>query len=523
MSRTPRRAPAQASFDEQLVAVSEAMDRDFYVDLYRDVAEGGQDPALHYLLTGWQEGRDPAPWFSTSWYLAEHPSVATSGVPPFYHYLAVGRARGWSPRPPSWREALHKALPNVPERIEAARRAAGPVALDRPARLAKALAGVTEAHVTVSHDDYTAMVGGVQLCIGREGEAVRGRRAHIHLFPAVRLPAVSDDPDYAVVVLKDGARVGIFGRPAVGALAEALGPAGRSTLAIHNLLGHHPETLADILAACRPAQSFFWVHDFGAACDGYTLLYNDERFCGGPPRGAEICRTCVYGPLRERHLEAHDAVFAKLKPTIVAPLAATADIWTRARSAPRDSVVVHPHARLETSGELAPAADRPVRVAFLGLPLPHKGWPAFTALAERFAGDPRYEFHHFGNTPDLRARVNFHRVAVSAEHPAAMIEAVRAHGIDLAVIWSICPETFCLTAHEAAAGGAKVIAFADSGGAAELAGRPGLGAVLPSEDELTLFFASPKAVELARAPRPAAGGLKLSGMSMDLMAGAAHG
>jgi hypothetical protein len=164
-----------------------------------------------------------------------------------------------------------------------------------------------------------------------------------------------------------------------------------------------------------------------------------------------------------------------------------------------------------------------LRVAFLGLPLPHKGWPPFKALAERFAGDPRYEFHHFGDAPDLRARLNFHRVAVSAEHPTAMTDAVRAHGVDLAVIWSICPETFCLTAHEAAAGGAKLIAFADSGGAAELASRPGLGVVLGSEAELMAFFASPRAADLARPPRPAEGRLALSGMSMDLMDGAAHG
>ncbi|HEY8574537.1 glycosyltransferase [Phenylobacterium sp.] len=498
------------------------MDREFYVDFYRDVVEGGLDPALHYLLTGWRERRDPAPWFSTAWYLAQHPQVEASGLPPFFHYLTVGRAQGWAPAPPDWRVALRSDLPSVPERIAAARRAAGEVALDDPGLLTAALAGVNQAHVTVSHDDYTAMVGGVQLCIGREGEGVRGRRAHIHLFPAVRLPAVSDDPDYAVVVLKDGERIGAFPLPAMAALGEALGPAARSSVAIHNLLGHHPERLADMLAACRPAQSFFWVHDFAAACDGYTLLWNDERFCGGPPRGAEICRTCVYGPLRARHLEAHDVVFAALDPLIVAPSAVAAEIWTRARSAAPGSVLVHPHAELQTPGATAPQAERAVRVAFLGLPLPHKGWPAFAALAAQFAGDARYEFHHFGEAPDLRAQVNFHRVTASAEHPDAMIGAVKAHGVDLAVVWSICPETFCLTAHEAVAAGVPVIAFADSGGAAALASRPGNGLVLPSEDALADLFASGEAQRMGLGPRPAPAPMRLSGMSCDLM-GAAHG
>lgn len=512
-----------ASFDEQLVAISEAMDRDFYVDTYRDVATGGLDPALHYLITGWREGRDPAPWFSTAWYLAEHPQVETADVAPFFHYLTVGRPNGWSPRAPSWREALHRSLPSVPDRIAAARRRAGAVTLDPASMLSDALAGVSEAHITVSHDDYTAVVGGVQLCIGREGEGARGLRAHVHLFPAVQLPAITDEPDYAVVVLLDGRRVGTFPLSGLDTLSKALAPGGGSTLAVHNLLGHHPERLAEVLAACRPAQSFFWVHDFAAACDGYTLLYNDERFCGGPPRGAALCSTCVYGPLRARHLEAHDAFLARLRPTIVAPSIVAAEIWTRARSEPLESVIVHPHAVLETSGALPRETAGPLRVAFLGLPLPHKGWPAFAALAERFADDPRYEFHHFGDTPDLRARVNFHRVVVSPEHPAAMLEAVRKHAIDLAVIWSICPETFCLTAHEAVAAGARLIAFADSGGAAALACRPGMGAVLGSEAELGEFFASAAAGDLAQAPHPGVGRLALSRMSLDLMDGPRHG
>lgn len=524
--RAAHRSPAATppSFDEQLALVSEAMDRDFYADTYRDVAQGDLDPAIHYLTTGWRERRDPAPWFSTAWYLAEHPQVEKAGVPAFVHYLTEGRRKGWSPRPADWREALRRHTVPVEERVAAARRAAGPVTLSDPKVLQEALGGVTDAHVTVSHDDYTALVGGVQLCIGREGEGVRGVKAHLHLFPAVRLPTVSDDPEYAVAVLKDGASVGTFAASTLSALGAALSPAGRSTVAIHNLLGHHPERLADLLAACRPAQAFFWVHDFAAACDGYTLLWNDEKFCGGPPRGAPICGTCVYGPLRNRHLDAHDAVLAKLDPTVVAPSAVAAEIWTRARSQPLESVRVHPHAVLETTGALPEDADRPVRVAFLGLPLPHKGWPTFAALAERFAGDPRYEFHHFGEAPDLRAgAVTFHRLVVTPDRPAAMIDAVRAHGIDLAVIWSICPETFCLTAHEAAAAGAQLITFADSGGAAALASRPGKGVVLASEEELFGFFADADAAALAHAPRPAAGRLALSGMSMDLLDPPAHG
>ena len=518
----PRGPAVPATFDEQLVALGADFDRDFYRDAYADVAQGGLDPAVHYLVAGWREGRDPAPWFSTRAYLARRPELAEAGINPFVHYLTVGRRRGAAPAPRDWRKAFRDGLGPVPARIAAARAQQTPSPLSPRAVLAEALAGVEAVHITVSQDDFSTVVGGVQLCIDREAQVLAHARPHLHLYPDIKLPAVSDDVDYAVAVLLDRRRIGTFARADLAVLAEALAPAGRSTLAVHSLLGHHPESLADILAAVRPAQSFFWVHDFAAACDGYTLLRNDTAFCGGPPPGSPVCKGCVYSPLRGRHLDAHDAFLAKLSPTVVAPSATAAEIWTRARGAPAGSVVVHPHAVIVADRPAAPA-EGPVNVAFPGLPLPHKGWPAFRAAAEALAGDPRYVFHHFGDAPDLRAKnITFHRVAVSAERPSAMTDALAACQVDLAVIWSIVPETFCLTAHEAVAAGARLAAFVDSGAAAALAAQPDLGVVLGSDAELAAFFADGRAQALAAAGRRPAGRLQLSGMSCDFM-GPAHG
>jgi hypothetical protein len=515
-------ASTPASFDEQLVTISDAFDRDFYCDAYADVAAGRLDPVIHYMVAGWREGRDPAPWFSTSAYLARRPEAAQDGTNPFFHYLTVGRGRSARPPAADWRRAYRRSQPGVPERVAAARRRAPAYEVSSAEALRAALTGVTEAHVTISQDDFSKVVGGVQLCIGREAQMLAGVRPHLHLFPAVQLPTVSDDPDYAVMVLLDARPIGAFAISDLAVLAEVLAPAGRSTIAAHSLLGHHPERLAEALAACRPAHAFFWVHDFAAACDGYTLLKNDEAFCGGPPPGSATCGTCLYGPLRARHLAGHDAFLARLRPQIVAPSAAAAEIWSRARGAPLDRIVVHPHAAIELDTP-SQAAGRPLNVAFPGLPLPHKGWPAFRALAEALAEDSRYAFHHFADTPDLRSRATFHRVAVSAERPTAMSDAMAAAEIDLAVIWSICPETFCLTAHEAVAAGARLVAFADSGAAAALAREPGRGVVLDSDQALIDFFRSGQALKLAGVRRLPGGHLALSGMSADFLPEARHG
>ena len=52
------------------------------------------DPLGHYLEDGWRYGADPAPWFSTRRYLADHPDVREAGFNPFHHFIAHGLAEG---------------------------------------------------------------------------------------------------------------------------------------------------------------------------------------------------------------------------------------------------------------------------------------------------------------------------------------------------------------------------------------------------------------------------------------------
>ncbi|MFC0246145.1 CDP-glycerol glycerophosphotransferase family protein [Falsochrobactrum ovis] len=70
------------------------IDREFYKRINTDVCEAGVDPFVHYILHGYAEGRDPAPWFSTKGYIKQNPDVANSKLNPFYHYLKYGRREG---------------------------------------------------------------------------------------------------------------------------------------------------------------------------------------------------------------------------------------------------------------------------------------------------------------------------------------------------------------------------------------------------------------------------------------------
>jgi lipopolysaccharide biosynthesis protein len=85
--------------DAKLIASSHLFDRDWYLEHYPDVRAADVDPALHYLVQGAAEYRDPSPRFDTAWYLAFYPEVAAAGVNPLADYLRHGAQEGRHARP----------------------------------------------------------------------------------------------------------------------------------------------------------------------------------------------------------------------------------------------------------------------------------------------------------------------------------------------------------------------------------------------------------------------------------------
>jgi hypothetical protein len=514
---------------EQRAAVASEFDAGFYLAANPDVAAHGMPPLDHFLATGWREGRDPNARFSVRDYLENYPDVMAAGLNPFAHFLIAGRAEGRASRHDlGFQYDLIARMKPVEARLNeavAASRAFRPQeATALAAGLRTAKTGLAELHVTVSHDNYAESYGGVQLCLRLESArfAELGRD-HLHLYPAAPWPMVRgpDEPG-PLGVLLNGAHLGVFSPQTVRAvLAEAMAraQAGRRSFAIHSLLGHEPEATADILGAAGLHEGFFWLHDFASLCAGSHLLRNDVEDCAAPPPDSAACGVCAYGPWRRRHLDAHRRLFERMAITVVAPSEATLAFWRASWDFPVRDAVVLPHARLLARNPVrASPKDRPLRVAFLGLPTPLKGWPIFRSLAQHHADDPRYEFLHLGGRPDPAAPAAFHQVVGTQARPKAMQETLEAVEADAALIWSLARETFSFTAYEAAAAGAAVITGPDSGNVAAFVEETGLGLVMASEAALTAAFASGEILALSRARRKARRyDLAYSGMTSDLV------
>ncbi|GBU18865.1 MULTISPECIES: Ig-like domain-containing protein [Methylobacterium] len=65
-----------------------------YLAANGDVKAAGINPLTHYDTNGWREGRDPSATFDNELYLARNPDVKAAGIDPLSHFLANGQAEG---------------------------------------------------------------------------------------------------------------------------------------------------------------------------------------------------------------------------------------------------------------------------------------------------------------------------------------------------------------------------------------------------------------------------------------------
>ncbi|MET3527144.1 hypothetical protein [Phenylobacterium koreense] len=504
-------------------AATEFFDEAYYLAMNPDLAGMGVEPLDHFLRLGWREGRDPSFAFSVADYLELNPDVAASGAHPFIHYATTGRHEG---RPTkielSFRQAALAKLQSFEGRIADATRWAQPVELSPASVLAQALAGLGERglHLTFSQDDYSRSVGGSQLCVQRESAQFMARGiGHLHVHPANGWPTVRRGATNTPMgVLLDGRRLGAFEPAAIAAALRQARGGGPRSFAIHQMLGHSSRDVVDIVRAAGLNAGYFWLHDMGALCAGVHLMRNDVESCGAPPQGSPACSLCIYGPARAAHVREHELLFERLDLTVASPSQVALDAWLAGSDLGARSTVVLPHATLVPSKQTCDAEPGPFRLAFPGGPTIHKGWPIFSRLANRFADDPRYEFIHLASKPAAGSMAWHYPVSVTADDPLAMRQAMLDLGIDAALIWSLCLETFAFAAYEAASAGTAVLTGPDSGNVAAFAAASGHGLVLVDERELEAQFESGEILKLARAARkPALFDLEFSKLTAELV------
>jgi hypothetical protein len=506
-----------ASIDpNQLEAMREAFSPEYYLSLYKDVADAGVDPLLHYYAEGWREGRNPNRSFDTQYYLRSNEDVRAAGVHPFWHYLVAGRAEGRRPNPAGgFRRQIIEAAREPARRSEAYAKSAEEPIGDRALgkRIASWAKGRKGVIVSLSHDCYVTVVGGTQIVISDEQKIFNANgHGYLHLSPqSPLLTLAQEDAEFMVRIVLDGKLLGVA---PLRSLREALRknvtlPSEHRFLVAHCLLGFNPAQVCELWSALKPGRSFYWLHDFSSVCEGFNLLRNDVTFCSAPRSITMACRVCVYGAKRAEHLAGMRKVFEHCNFDVIAPSEVTLGLWKHVSDLPYKTARAHPHWALKAKRpeRRQKASRRPgeaVKVAFVGFPSSTKGWQIFCELAAALEHDRRYELYHFvargaSSLPGVRVVPT----EVLPGDREATIRLLKENHIDIVAMLAPWPETFSFVAHEAVVAGAYVVCMEASGNVAAMVRTTGRGVVLPSPEAVIEFFTSGAAATSGEIAKPA--------------------
>ena len=85
-----------------LIEKSPFFDACWYLEQYPDIAKipkFKKNPALHYIIYGGFEGRNPSVKFNSKAYLNSYPDVQETAINPLVHYILHGKSEGRDPTP----------------------------------------------------------------------------------------------------------------------------------------------------------------------------------------------------------------------------------------------------------------------------------------------------------------------------------------------------------------------------------------------------------------------------------------
>ena len=254
---------------------------------------------------------------------------------------------------------------------------------------------------------------------------------------------------------------------------------------IHHSLNHHPVIL-DLPRRLRLPYDVV-IHDYHWLCPQISLATADGRYCGEPDlaqceqcrlaQGSEAGEAISVGDLRRR-----SARLLRRARRVVVPCQDVAQRYRR--HFPFLSPEVIPWERIiapiASANAHDTAAARKTRVCVVGAIGRHKGYQVLLACAaDAAARDLPLEFSLVGYSSDDSALFATGRVFVTGRYREdEAVALIRQQAARIALVPSVCPETWCYTLSLAWQAGLQAVAF-DLGAPAERIRDSNGGTLLP--------------------------------------------
>lgn len=351
---------------------------------------------------------------------------------------------------------------------------------------------IGEIILAISQDDYLTVVAGVQLRIADE-QILENKQgfSYLQIFPyQARSMLDFSNSETIVGVNLDGIFLGFIEFDQLLSVVEQLIEEERiKETRLHHLIGHKRASIFSLLDLVKVVPIYFWLHDFFSLCPNYPLLRNDKEYCHAPDPASNACQICIYGGIRQLHYEFFVKLFERFPVKVIAPSEFALNFWHEKFPTKGVEGVISPHLKLESEeNKISKEVKLPLKIAFPGYPLKHKGWQTWLKLTEKFSDDPRYEFIYFSSNKVVLTDFRQVSVQTTADNRDAMVKALIENDVQLAFLWSICPETFSYTLFESIAAGAYILTNPLSGNICDyIKSNDQFGQVLDEEDLFNQF------------------------------------
>lgn len=512
-----------------LIKRSGLFDHKFYIQSYPDVRKEDIDPIMHYIKIGWKECRNPSEKFNTSDYLKYNTDVREKMINPLVHYIKHGKHEGRlktsqkglfsqqvqstetekffkNPLAEKLDNEFQDSLHSEPIFSFTKKSRAYRAKTDVKSCTAKQLSDNINKRVKfdkyelcLSHDDYLQEAGGVQITISdHEINNKRNGIGYFHIYPyhSALSNYHSSEPFFVKMNLDGQALGSIAGDQFIIALQKS--DISLNRISIQHTMGFCFNFIFEVLNKLKFEKIDFWLHDFYSICPNYFLLRNDVEFCYAPNVESNACKICIYGTLRKKQQREFVRLFNEYNIKIIAPSEFAYNFWREKTEYTVKTYEVRPHATINWKKRIPINLDRKnrqLKIAFVGYPVFHKGWDVYKKLTDDHIDNPNFKFYLFSNHKTIG---NFECVQVYVKNTdrLGMVEKLKQYQIDVAILWSLCPETFSYTLHESLAAGCFVITNKYSGNIqAFISEHPDKGIILENEQSLTNLFSSDKLVK----------------------------
>lgn len=244
---------------------------------------------------------------------------------------------------------------------------------------------------------------------------------------------------------------------------------------------------------------YYYIHDYATICYNHTLLKNNKSYCGYSGIKFSKCCNCRFFVLGCKTHQFYKKLFNECENLkMIFPSDTIQKIWLDVfghKFKSRCRVIPNQKFSDEVYKINKDMQFNKIRIAYIGYQNKVKGWESFKKINEINRG--QFELYVLGSCTEKLKGVKVVPVSFIDNGPNAMVDAIKNNNIDMALLWSIRPETYGFTFYESYVAGTYILTNNDSGNISHMTKKLKCGKSFESDTELFNFLSDINCVKEA--------------------------